>query len=168
MKSKNLIWIIAVIACLIFFIYTVFSLSTGSAHLLTVLSGSMSPAVNPGDVVVISNVNPDEIKVNDIITFKKDDKFIFTHRIVEVKKENPVQFRTKGDANEEADAGFVTSEEVLGKVILTIPKLGYLRNFVRSFLGFMLLIVIPGVLIIYSETKKILKNKKGKNKPKAK
>lgn len=66
-------------------------------------------------------------------------------------------FITKGDANEGPDQWIVKKENVIGKVILTIPLVGYLGYFVRTPIGFILLIVIPASLIIIMEIRNIIK-----------
>jgi len=63
---------------------------------------------------------------------------------------------TQGDANEFADAGVVQHNEVYGKVIGYIPYLGFLLNFVKTLLGFVLLVIVPALLVIIDESKKIV------------
>lgn len=128
-----------------------YSFLSGGLQLKTVLSGSMSPEFNVGDVIAISQVSWDNIKVGDIITFRTG-KTLTTHRVVEVLNGS---FRTKGDANEDPDGGPVAADSVVGRHVFTIPFMGYLGVFVRTSAGFILLILIPGILIIYSELKKI-------------
>ena len=135
----------------------------GSMHFLIVLSGSMSPEVNPGDIVVSTHVNPEEIKIDDIITFSfaEDPKNCFTHRVINITNDNgSISFQTKGDAKVDPDSRMVQSSELIGKVSLNIPYLGYLPHFAKSPLGFITLIVIPGVLIIIGEIWNITRMKK--------
>jgi len=120
----------------------------------------MSPTINAGDILLISKINPEEIKDGDIITFREGETFV-THRVVEIINNS---FRTKGDANEDPDAKIIRAEQVAGKVIFAIPFLGYLGYFVRTPPGFLIFILIPGLLIIYSELKKIRAETKAKPK----
>ncbi len=141
----------------------------GSMHLLTVLSGSMAPELNPGDVVVSTYTNPEEIQINDVITFAAADnpKNCITHRVINITNENgSIGFQTKGDANEDPDQRIVQPSELIGKVVLVIPYLGYLPHFAKSPLGFITLIIIPGVLIIVGEVWKIARIKKKKTEKK--
>ena len=62
-----------------------------------------------------------------------------------------ITYRTKGDANNDVDAGLTLHSQVIGKVVYKLPILGYLVSFVKTQLGFTLLIVIPATVIIYSE-----------------
>ena len=117
-----------------------------------VASGSMSPTIKTGAIVMVKPVS--SYKVGDIITFKvgPGKRDIVTHRIIGRKGDG---FITQGDANNVADVKPVKKEQILGKVIWSVPYAGYVANFARSKLGFMLLILIPALLIIGSEARKI-------------
>ncbi len=133
--------------------------------LFTVQSGSMEPAIKVGSVILIKP-QLDYAK-GDIITFSQKEELeagqvisTVTHRIVDAHKESAEAesgeieaeyFVTKGDANKNADAEKVLKEQVLGKVFLIIPYIGYAVGFARTQTGFTLLIVIPAVIIIYNE-----------------
>lgn len=153
---------IAVFGLLLLF-YVILPTMQGSMHFLIVLSGSMGPDINPGDIVVSTYINPEEIKMNDVITFTTadDPKNCVTHRVINITNEQgSINFQTKGDANEEPDLNIVQSSDVVGKVAFVIPYLGYVPHFAKSFLGFITLIIIPGCLIIVSEVFSIVKAKK--------
>jgi signal peptidase len=64
---------------------------------------------------------------------------------------------TKGDANEDPDQWIVRKENVIGKVVFTIPFIGYLGYFVRTPIGFVLLILLPASVIIIMEIRNIVK-----------
>lgn len=135
--------------------------------ILAVLSGSMEPKIHVGSVVVIKPAV--KYKVGEIITFNQEDKtkIPITHRIVGLKSENEKTiYITKGDANNNSDSQEIPQDRILGRMIFTVPYLGYAINFAKQPLGFMLLIVIPSVIIIYDEILKIkneiLKMKKKK------
>ncbi|MHA1331703.1 MAG: signal peptidase I, partial [Candidatus Hodarchaeales archaeon] len=94
----------------------------------------------------------------DIITVAEpaNPKVTLTHRIVDIEKRgDKIFYTTKGDANEEADTEKRPKENVLGKVILTIPYLGYPISFAKTTKGLIILIIIPAVIIIYDELRKI-------------
>ena len=126
----------------------------GSMRFLIVMSGSMSPQMNPGDAIVITYANPEEIQINDVITFISEDnpENRITHRVINITNERgSIGFQTKGDANEAPDQRIVQSSELIGKVEFVIPYVGYLSHFMKSPIGFITLIIIPGVLIIIGE-----------------
>lgn len=122
----------------------------------TALGGSMAPTINLGDLVVTAGVNPADIKVGNIITFKESTSIV-THRVVGI---TDAGFLTRGDANNAADASIVKASQVIGVVQFSIPLAGYLFHYAKSFLGFVILVIIPGMIIIVGETKKIIQYKK--------
>lgn len=128
----------------------------GNYKLLSVHSGSMKPAVKLGSIVVVKPSK--EYQKGDIISFTdpNDPKYSVTHRIFEIKEERTA-FITKGDANDAPDAKEVVKDNVLGKVILTIPFLGYPVAFAKTLPGLILLVIIPAILIIFSELR-VIKN----------
>jgi signal peptidase len=122
-----------------------------------VLSGSMEPAITTGSVVFIyPRESYDE---GDVITFRRKDSSLelpITHRIVGKEiVDGVVTYQTQGDANEYVDGGVVLPDEIYGKVIFHIPFLGRLLDFVKTPIGFSLLIIIPALLVIFDEIKKI-------------
>ncbi len=143
-------------------------LADRSSEWYIVTSSSMKPTFKVGDMVYVSEVDPNNIQKGDIITFKiEDDGATITHRCIEVVKDrNELYFRTKGDANEEQDRFIVHDDEVIGKIdnnkILghtlynKIPRLGYLSQFAHTFLGFITLIIVPGMALISMETYNIV------------
>ncbi len=129
---------------------------TGNFKILSVLSGSMEPAIHTGSVVAIKPAS--DYQIGDIITFGKISKTQTptTHRIFDIKlQEGQPVYITKGDANNSPDMKEVRSSEIVGKMLFTVPYLGYAVDFVKKPFGFMLIIVMPAVLIIYDELRKI-------------
>jgi signal peptidase len=122
-----------------------------------VYTGSMEPAIPVGGIVVIKPVDPETLKIGDIICFTLTEPTSITHRIINITDQG---FITKGDANEDTDQWIVKKENVIGKVIFTVPFIGYLGYFVRTPIGFILLILIPASLIIIMEIRNIVKELK--------
>ncbi len=117
---------------------------------LVVMSGSMEPTIKTGSLIFVDQKAPQYAK-NDIITFKSS-KALVSHRISEVVNQNgAVFFQTKGDANNSADTTLVSEKDVVGRVGPSVPYLGKFVNFVKTPLGFILLITIPIFFIIISE-----------------
>ena len=139
---------------------------TGNFKVMTVLSGSMEPAIKTGGIVVVKPV--DDYKIDDVITFQvAKDKDSVTHRIVDMEViEGNVSYITQGDANNAPDQQKVQPREIIGKVLFDLPYLGYVVEAAKKPLGFILIIVVPAIVIIYDEFRKIwreivkLKNKK--------
>jgi len=129
-----------------------------------VLSGSMLPYIEIKDIVVTKKVPAEELEVNDIITFIAPDSryggISITHRILDKYYDESLgtyTYRTKGDANNVADSALVPNDNVLGKVILKIPKLGYLQDLLSSKGGLIFVVLIPCLVILSYDIMKILK-----------
>lgn len=121
-----------------------------------VFSGSMEPELRVGGVVITRPVDVEDIKAGDIITFYSPlSEQLTSHRVIAVEHGSSFRFRTKGDANEDADSFTVPAENVVGKVCFHIPYLGYATQFVKTPLGFMLTLCIPGLVIIVMEMRNI-------------
>lgn len=139
----------------------------GNIKSFVVLSGSMEPNIKTGSVVFIK---PDSLyKKGDVITFGQATKTNppITHRVIETKVINGNQvFITKGDANNAPDIAEVPKSDIVGKVFLSIPILGYLVNFAKTKNGFILIILIPAIYIIIDQIIKITKELSLKNKDK--
>ena len=86
-----------------------------------VQTGSMKPEINPGDWIIVKSAK--EIKLKDIITYKKDGEFI-THRVIGTYNSTYV---TKGDANNSKDEP-IDSKQIVGKVVKILPTFGILKK----------------------------------------
>ncbi len=130
---------------------------TGNVKLLTVLSGSMEPAIHTGSLVVVKPMG--EYNVGDVVTRNTNEGNVtITHRVVTKDViDGETLLGTKGDANNVADNEKIPQSMIMGKVILNIPYLGYLINFAKTTKGLMLIIVIPAVIIVYEELGKMKK-----------
>lgn len=98
---------------------------------LAVLSGSMVPVFDPGDVVVVRPVDPTELEVGDIITFQETSGTpeLISHRIIGFAfGSDGREFLTRGDANEAADLAPVKQAQVMGEVWYIVPKVGYVAT----------------------------------------
>lgn len=122
-----------------------------------VQSGSMEPAVGVGSIVIV--YPSDLYNSGDIISFSQygNLKNTITHRIAEKREENGhLVYLTKGDANDNIDLGYLDEKNIIGKVRLTIPYLGYLASAAKKPWGFVLLVIVPATILIYEEIKIIL------------
>lgn len=130
-----------------------------------VLSGSMLPEIAIKDIVVTKKVPAEELEIGDIITFIAPDSryggISITHRILDKyydKTMDSYTYKTKGDNNNIADSTLVPNTNILGKVILKIPKLGYLQDLLSSKGGLIIVVLIPCLVILSYDIMKILKN----------
>ena len=129
---------------------------TGNYKIMVVQSGSMTPAIKTGSVVVVKPEN--DYKIGDIITFGPytRTKAPTTHRIYDIKVQDgqPV-YITKGDANNAPDDREIKKSDILGKVLFDVPYVGYAVDFAKKPMGFALIIIVPAAIIIGDEIKKI-------------
>lgn len=109
---------------------------------LTVISGSMEPTFSAGDILIIHR--EESYQVGDVISFW-DEGGLTTHRIIGQGSEG---FTTKGDFNNAEDSRPVTANEIAGRVVLVIPLAGQLILFLRTPLGFLLLLLL-GLLLLF-------------------
>ncbi|HWR27661.1 MAG TPA: signal peptidase I [Candidatus Thermoplasmatota archaeon] len=163
-KRKKSFWkTLTVIGISLCTILVAMMVLTGMLQVLIVLSGSMQPTFNAGDVILTVDTPVRSLKVNDIITYWSPDnmKSLVTHRIVTISKDSQgLSFQTKGDANEGVDQYVVPAELVVGRMVLTIPYVGHVASISHSFLGFLLLVLAPGIVVISAEVLSIVKKEK--------
>jgi signal peptidase I len=149
------------IIVVLFFGFSLFILSNQLAGFRSfiVQSGSMEPTIATGSLVITQYMHPGSLKQNDIITFlppTKNREFV-THRITKASHQKTLStFTTKGDNNQHEDTWTLAGGGVVGKVIVTIPYMGYLLAFSQSKLGILFFILLPAVYLIIGEVKNIV------------
>lgn len=133
---------------------------TGNYKIMVVQSGSMEPTIKTGAVIVVKPA--DNYQIDDVITFAgKDEKKTTTHRIIGTEDiDEKKNFVTKGDANNAEDSSRVVQENIIGKVLFSIPYIGYAVVEAKKPMGFALLILIPTGIIITEEIRNIYKELK--------
>lgn len=120
----------------------------------TMLTGSMSPGINPGDVVVAGQVPVNEVRVGDVITYHIpiEDQRVETHRVVEVSQgeDGLTTVRTKGDANQGIDPWTATLQgQTVYRHVGTIPYLGTaIRALREPVVSMILMYGAPAVLVV--------------------
>ena len=119
-NPKGFIPIAVAIVLVIFFAIGIFPIKP-----IGIATGSMSPNLNVGDLVIVQKCSAKEINVNDIVEYRLKDYSVI-HRVSEKIDNNGVFiFRTKGDNNSSKDADPVKEEQIVGRVIARIPYLAY-------------------------------------------
>lgn len=121
-----------------------------------VYSGSMEPELKVGSVVITRPVEVEEIKAGDIITFYSPlSGKLTSHRVIALEEGSELCLLTKGDANGDADPFIIPAQNVVGKVCFHLPYLGYVTHFVKSPLGLLFTLCLPGIIVIVMETRNI-------------
>lgn len=152
---KVLLWIIILLAALFAFTTLATRDKDKVGNLfgytpMSVLSDSMSPTFNRGDLIIIKACDPDTLQVNDVICFHtiiENEYALNTHRIIEINSEGGYRrFTTKGDNNMLEDQRVIIDGDIVGKYTGRVPLIGYVMNFLSSSIGFLVVIVLPLLL----------------------
>lgn len=123
-----------------------------------IISGSMMPELEIGDIVITKNVKQEELKVGDIISFRKG-QVVVTHRISEVLYlDGKVQFRTKGDSNNVEDTETIGEEVIEGKVINKVPVIGKIVITLKNKIVIIEIIVFYYIYLLHNQNVQRRKN----------
>lgn len=174
--SWTIIFILAIVATFLMY-YLIRSKIAGikeesyepSFAMYTIISPSMVPNINVYDVIVSKKVaDISSIRIGDIITFTSTSSLssgmIITHRVIDIIENDEIKLKTQGDNNLSPDSSFVNKENLIGKVIIRIPKIGKLQKLLLSSGGWLLFIILPGLFLIINDIKKLSESKNSKNK----
>ena len=125
-----------------------------------VASGSMIPELEVYDVLIVQGHEPfEDIEKGDIIVFNRpsDHNRVIVHRVVSIIDDDPKTLRTKGDANPASIPGTdfpITEEEYIGKVVYTLPQVGYVTQLLKPPINYVIIAVVIGVMIVKQITNK--------------
>ncbi len=120
------------LAYILFFALILFIL----LHLLgfksvVVLTDSMEPMISPFSLVIVSPES--DIKIGDVILYEVElskKKYKVLHRVIDIKeKKGQIVYITKGDNRRYADAWYVNRENIIGKLLFSLPYLGYVSYY---------------------------------------
>lgn len=113
-----------------------------------VYSGSMQPTFDVGDLVIAIKIPADRIKIGDILLFTTPHG-LTAHRVVDIRVSDKTKtFITKGDANNAPDIEPVYYINVKGKVIFTIPKVGWFSIYMKSYLALLLILLYSNFTVL--------------------
>jgi signal peptidase I len=118
-------------------------------HPMTVLTGSMRPTIQPGDMVVDQPIPPSQIRVGDIVTFREPHGTrTITHRVREVGiSEGQARVTTRGDANDTVEKWQVPLTGSVGRVVYQVPKIGYPVTWSHTRTGRLALVSVPALVL---------------------
>ena len=164
---KVIVWIFVLLIIFVILVQRIFDnrVSIGSYRMFTVVTGSMEPVYNVGDVVISKEVEPSTINKGDDVVYlgeKNDFKDkIVTHRVIKIEnKDGEYYFTTKGVANDYSDP-VISSDQIYGKVVYKPVVLSFLSGILNTKLGFYLLIFVPVAFLIFLEILDYIKRKEG-------
>jgi signal peptidase I len=130
----------------------------GGYRSFTVRSGSMTPAIETGDVVVTAPISPLAARTGDVVTFVDPEGTgkLFSHRVQSVRAVGgEVAFVTRGDANTSTERWRVPADGSIGRVAYRIPKVGYALSYIDSAPARLALIAIPALLLLWTALARI-------------
>ena len=105
------------------------------------LTDSMLPEISSGDLIIIKEY--DRYKPDDIVAYRNKKGELITHRIISVEKRNGNEFfQVKGDRNTVKDNDLVKHDDIEGKYIKKISRLGRILLFLKSVYGIVFLLVL--------------------------
>ena len=114
-----------------------------------IMSPSMEPEYRTGSLVYVKEIDAHAIKPGDVITFRMDNGAAATHRVTEITEQNgELVFHTKGDANKQEDTRKLREQDILGRVILNLPMLGYIAAFINTSSGKIAAVLYGMVLLV--------------------
>ena len=126
--------------------------SIGGTLPLIVLTDSMHPEIESGDLIICNTAEAEDIKVNDIISFfdpAGNGTSIVTHRVIEIVEEDgEIFFRTRGDNNNTEDKELVPAENLVGVYKMRIAGAGHIAMFMQSTAGLIVCVVLPIILLV--------------------
>jgi len=115
-----------------------------------VYGGSMGSALSSGSVGITRKIEPDAIKVGDIVAIKRSvNASPILHRVIQIdtSDDGTRTFITRGDANKEPDPQPVVLQGAGDRIVFSIPWVGFIVHFARSFAGHVLLLFLPAALL---------------------
>jgi signal peptidase len=113
---------------------------------LSVMSGSMEPAISTGDVIVNRWIDPSDARIGDAISFNDPSRgnTAVTHRVVSMRaRSDRVDFVTRGDANTGVERWSAPARGRIGRVVYRVPHAGFVMMFTRTPGGKLLFLVLP-------------------------
>lgn len=124
-----------------------------------VQSGSMEPTIMTGDVIFA--VPQTTYYPNQIVTFRGEGGRVVTHRLMKKGgSDSDPRFVTKGDANRTEDSDQIRVDQIIGKVVFTLPKMGFVIAYTRTPAGLILMVVVPVTIVLTDEIRKMAREKK--------
>ena len=168
-KIKNIIQILLALILIVLFVFAIVQKTSNNEKgicgikIFTVISGSMIPVYDIGDIIIVKDINPEEIKVDDDIVYKGEKGTLrnktITHRVISIDKNEDGNYKiiTKGVANRAQDPA-INQTQIYGKVIGHISIISFILKIITN--GYFL-IFIPVIILIRKNIKKLKNMEEG-------
>lgn len=159
-----LYYILVVIVLLILLVvllqrFTHNNASIGGIRIFNIVTESMVPEYQVGDILISKSIDPSKIEIGDDVVYRGEvgsfQGKIITHRVIDIEKDgDSYKFHTKGIANEYEDPAVVFEDQIYGTIIYKTYILSFIGKIINNLYGFYFLIFIPlAVLIIVTIVK---------------
>ena len=170
---KSLLFLVIILGCVGAFWFGLRAYLRTDYPLFVVASGSMIPTLYRGDLIVVQGgLNVSGIiaayETGDIIVFRKPNspQELIVHRAVEKRQNDNTHFLiTKGDNNNGPDPWEVDDNDLVGKVVWSIPYLGHIPLFVHTPAGTTIIIILIVILILLEFAIPFAKEKEKQEQP---
>lgn len=153
-------FIIAIILMALYIGYIRFIKKTGDVSIFglrhyIVMTGSMEPHYNIGDLVIVKETKKEDIKLNDVITYSVNNtQDTVSHRIIEiVEQDGEEYYRTKGDNNNAPDTDLVSFSSIQGKIVFKISKMGVIITELTTGTGIIVVFIIAILSYVHTNRK---------------
>jgi signal peptidase len=120
---------------------------------VVILTGSMEPVLDAGGIAYVdTTVDTAMLGEGDIVTFRRFDRAVVTHRIIgRVQDSSGLAYQTKGDANGAPDQQLVRPADVMGRVVVYVPKVGAWSQWLQEGANFQLLLGPVAAAVVLNE-----------------
>lgn len=124
------------------------------------VSESMEPEINVGDIVILEKYDNQELKIGNIISYKYNEEII-THRIIGIIEiQDKIIYKTKGDNNLQNDEISIEKSDIIGVYSNKIPALGSIFLLLRSEIVIIAIFVLIVLIYEYNVKKEVTENKR--------
>lgn len=113
-----------------------------------ILTGSMRPALDPGDLVVVERVPAARMRPGDVVSFRAPSGVTITHRVkaLAARRNGLLRVTTQGDANNVAEAWTTSPRATVGRVTARLPRVGGVLRWTGSPTGRLIVLGTIGAL----------------------
>lgn len=179
MNMKNLLkifwkvlkWVMSIFIILIVSVIVIQRVSNnkftlGGYSIFTVVTQSMIPKYQVGDMLLAKSVDTSKLKVGDDVVYMGAvgtfQGKIVTHQIVEIEEGSPRKFHTKGINNMIEDP-VIDETQIFGKVVMKLTILSMISKVISNQVGFFFIIFVPIVVLVFGIVMDTVNDKKKKS-----
>lgn len=132
-------------------------------RMFSVVTGSMVPVYNVGDILISKEIEPEKLKVGDDIVYRGETGTftgkVVTHRVISIEKQEDGNYKiiTQGVANNASDPE-INQNQVYGKIIYKVHSLSFIQKLIKNIYVFYFLVFIPVGILVYKNVKNIINN----------